>query len=106
VEAFLYDDFSPADTRVVSLGTGSNPAGKDVPTGLLGWLHWTVATLLDAPEDQQPEIVNLKWPGILKRKDWPLPEAIDVADTSKIDFLVEFGKKAAAGLNWGELLAI
>src|SRR5262249_39068424 len=40
VEAFYYDDFTPDNTQVVSLGTGFFPPGDDTPTGLLGWLNW------------------------------------------------------------------
>ena len=106
VEAFYYDDFTPADTRVVSLGTGFFPAGEDVPAGLLGWLEWTVDALVNAPEDQQTEIVNRHFPpGMMKRFDWPLPEAIDMADTSAIPALVTVGQKAAAAMDWAAILA-
>lgn len=104
VEAFYYDVFTPADTMVVSLGTGYFPAGDTVPTGFLGWVEWTVNTLLDAPEDQQPELVNRHFPGIMQRFDWLLPEAIDLADTSKIDELAQIGQKAAAGMDWLKIL--
>ncbi len=105
VEAFYYDTFTPGDTLVVSLGTGFFPPGNAVPTGLLGWLEWTVGALLDAPEDQQPEIVRRTWPGIMQRFDWQLPEAIDLADTSKIDELVQIGQKAAAAMDWTAILS-
>jgi uncharacterized protein len=105
VEAFYYDTYTPADTMIVSLGTGYFPPGNTVPTGLLGWLEWTVGALLDAPEDQQPEIVNRTWPGIMQRFDWRLPEAIDLADTGKIDELVQIGQKAAAAMDWAAILS-
>jgi patatin-like phospholipase/acyl hydrolase len=105
VEAFYYDVFTPADTMVVSLGTGYYPTGDKVPTGPIGWLEWTVNALLDAPEDQQPELVNRHWPGIMQRFDWQLTEAIDMADTSKIDDLVQIGQKAAAGMDWAAILS-
>jgi len=105
VEAFYYDDFTPADTRVVSLGTGTFAAGDRIPSGLLGWLQWTVDALLDAPEEQQTEIVNRHFPpGMLQRFDWELPHAIDLADTSAIPELVTIGKKAAAGMDWKTIL--
>jgi hypothetical protein len=104
VEAFVYDDFPPADTRVISLGTGFyKPDGK-TPSGLLGWLTWTIGALLDAPEEQQPELVNRQWPGVMKRFDWELPNEIDMADTSSIDTLVSIGQKAAAGMDWNSIL--
>ncbi len=104
VEAFYYDEFTAADTRVVSLGTGFYPPGNKTPHGLLGWLEWTVGALLDAPEEQQTELVNRHFPGILQRIDWKLPHAIDMADTGNIGTLVEVGKKAADGMDWRAIL--
>jgi hypothetical protein len=103
VEAFYYDDFSPADTRIVSLGTGFFPSGNTVPSGLLGWLSWTVGALIDAPEEQQTEIVNRHFPGVLQRFDWKLPHSIDMADTSSIPELVQIGAQAAAGIDWSPI---
>jgi len=105
VEAFLYDDFDPADTRVISLGTGYFPSDGALPKGIIGWVGWTIGALLDAPEEQQPELVNRHWPGIMRRCDWRLPANIDMADTGSIDTLVEIGEQAAAGMNWPSLLA-
>lgn len=105
VEAFDYDDFTPAGTRVVALGTGTFPPSGKVPTGLLGWLEWTVSALLDAPEEQQPQLVDRHWPGVMKRIDWALPTKIDMADTGSIPLLVEIGKKAAAGMDWHGILS-
>lgn len=105
VEAFYYDDFTPAETRVVSLGTGFFPPGNKVPKGLIGWVEWTVGALLDAPEEQQTELVKRHFPGILQRFDWELPHAIDMADTSAIPELVAIGQKAAAGMDWKQILS-
>jgi len=105
VEAFYYDDFTPEETRVVSLGTGFFPTGNRVPSGLLGWLEWTVDALLDAPEDQQTEIVERHYPGILQRFDWKLPKAIGLADTGSVGELVQIGNDAAAGMDWRKVLA-
>lgn len=105
VEAFYYDDFSPADTRVVSLGTGYFPPGNQVPTGLLGWMQWTINALLDAPEDQQTEIVNRHFPGVLQRFDWQLPAPVDLADVSSVPALVTFANKTAAVMDWSAILA-
>jgi hypothetical protein len=105
VEAFYYDDFTPADTRVVSLGTGFFLPGNSVPKGLVGWVGWTVDALLDAPEEQQTELVNRHFPGILQRFDWQLPQAIDMADTSSIPELVSIGQRAAAGMDWEKILS-
>jgi len=105
VEAFYYDDFTAAETRVISLGTGFFPVGNQVPSGILGWLDWTVSALLDAPEEQQTELVNRHFPGILQRFDWKLTQAIDMADTGAIPTLVAAGQQAAAGMNWAAILA-
>lgn len=105
VEAFYYDDFSVADTTVISLGTGFFPAGNTVPKGFLGWLEWTVDALLDAPEDQQTELVNRHFPGILQRFDWQLPKPIDMADTASIPELAAIGRQAAAAMDWTKILA-
>jgi patatin-like phospholipase/acyl hydrolase len=104
VEAFYYDDFTVADTRVVSLGTGYFPPDNQVPKGLVGWVEWTVSALLDAPEEQQTELVNRHFPGILQRFDWKLPHAIDLADTSSIPELVKIGQQVAAGMDWKKIL--
>jgi uncharacterized protein len=104
VEAFYFDDFEVGDTRVISLGTGFFPTGNTVPSGLLGWLEWTVGALLDAPDEQQPKLVNRHFPGIMKRFDWRLPSAIDMADTSSIPTLVTVGEQAAATMDWKSIL--
>lgn len=106
VEAFEYDDFTPADTRVISLGTGFYPtANPNPPSGFLATLEWTVDTLVSAPEDQQTEIVSRHYPGILRRFDWALPRAIDMADIASIPDLVRLGSAAAAGMDWGKALS-
>ena len=104
VEAFYYDDFTPSETRVVSLGTGYYPAANDTPSGLIGWLQWTVNTLLDAPEEQQTQIVNRHFPGILQRIDWKLPKPIDMADIDSVPDLVAFAKQVAGTLDWNRIL--
>jgi predicted acylesterase/phospholipase RssA len=104
VEAFYYDDFAPADLNVVSLGTGFFPGDEKTPKGLLGWLGWTVNALLDAPEEQQTELVNRHFPGIMKRFDCKLPQKIDMADTGSIATLVTVGNQAAAGMDWTSIL--
>lgn len=106
VEAFQYDSFDPAATVVVSLGTGLGQTSARAPRGILGWLQWTVDALLEAPEAQQVELVNTRWPGILKRFDWPLPVPIDMAETGSIPQLAALGAKAAAGMDWRTILAM
>jgi len=105
VEAFYYDEgFTPADTRVISLGTGFFPRGTAVPRGLPGWLGWTVDALLEAPQEQQPELVKRHFPGVLERYNWQLPSNIDMADTSAIPTLSAIGQQAALGMDWKTIL--
>jgi hypothetical protein len=106
VEAFCYDDFSPADTRVVSLGTGYFPhMAVNPPGGLLATLSWTIDTILAAPEDQQTEIVERHYPGILRRYDWRLPSAVDMADASSIPALIQLGQSVATQMDWKQILS-
>lgn len=104
VEAFYYDTFPPEETKIVSLGTGSFPSDEKKPSGLLSWLNWTVEALLDAPEDQQTELVDRHFPGIMKRFDWTLPQKIDMADTGAIGTLVTVGSNAAEAMDWPIIL--
>jgi patatin-like phospholipase/acyl hydrolase len=104
VEAFYYDTFTAQDTRVVSLGTGYYPTGNTVPSGILGWLEWTVDALLDAPEEQQTELVKRHFPGIMQRFNWLLPHAIDLADIDAIPELVRVGEAAAKEMDWKTIL--
>ena len=105
VEAFYYDSFKEEDTRVVSLGTGYYPPGDSVPTGLIGWLNWTVNALLDVPAERQTALVNRHFPGILQRFNQLLPNAIDMADIDSIPQLLDLGQQFARGLDWRAILA-
>ena len=64
VEAFYYDTFTPEDTALSRSGRATIPPGNTVPSGLLGWLEWTVDALLDAPEEQQTELVKRHFPAL------------------------------------------
>ena len=76
------------------------------PRGLLSTLTWTIDALVGAPEDQQTEITQRQWPGIMQRFNWQLPFAIDMADVSAIPQLVETGRKAAGNMDWKTILSI
>jgi hypothetical protein len=89
---------------VISLGTGYFPPGNKIPRLFAGWLNWAVAALLDASEEQQPELVERHFPGILQRYDWQLPAAIDIADTRSIPALAAVGQQAALGMDWKSIL--
>lgn len=104
VEAFEYDNFQPADTRVVALGTGYFPASGDPPKGLLQTIGWTASTLVDSSADWAGEAVNRQWPGIMQDFNPLLPADIDEADLSAIPALVETGQRMAADMDWDRIL--
>jgi len=105
VEAFEYDEFTPADTRVVSLGTGCCPTSDDSPSGLLATIGWTTSTLVDTSEDWVDDAVNRQWPGILRNFNPLLPRDIDEADLDAIPTLLEIGNQLATTLDWPQILA-
>jgi len=105
VEAFEYDTFTPAETRVVALGTGYFPPSGDPPSGLLKTIGWTASTLIDSTEDWAGDAVNRHWPGIMWDFNPLLPRDIDEADLSAIATLVEIGQKMAADMDWKEILS-
>jgi hypothetical protein len=104
VEAFEYDCFTPAKTRVVALGTGYFPASVDPPSGLLQTIGWTASTLVDCSEDWAGDAVNRQWPGVMRDFNPLLPRAIDEADLSAIPALVEIGHQMAAHMDWRKIL--
>jgi uncharacterized protein len=104
VEAFQYDDFTPAETRVVSLGTGYYPASGDPPKGLVGTIGWVTSTLVDTSEDWVDQAVNLQWPGVMQTFNPLLASDIDEADLSAIPTLVEIGQQMAAAMDWKQIL--
>ena len=106
VEAFEYDGFTPADTRVVGLGTGYFPASNQPPKGLLKTIGWTTGTLVDSSEDWVDDAVNRQWPGVFRNFNTLLPTDIDEADLSAIPALVRIGQEMAAALDWHRILGV
>jgi hypothetical protein len=104
VEAFEFDTFNPADTRVIALGTGYFPGSDAPPSGLLKVIGWTTSTLVDTSEDWAGEAVNRHWPGIMANFNPLLPSDIDEADVSAIPTLVTIGHQLAATLDWTQLI--
>jgi predicted acylesterase/phospholipase RssA len=104
VEAFEFDAFTGADTRVIALGTGYYPGSNKPPSGLLGVISWTTSTLVDTSEDWASEAVDRQWPGILTDFNPLLPRDIDEADLSAIPALVTIGQQMAATLDWTKLI--
>jgi predicted acylesterase/phospholipase RssA len=104
VEAFEFDAFTGADTRVIALGTGYYPCSNKPPSGLLGVISWTTSTLVDTSEDWASEAVDRQWPGIMTSFNPLLPRDIDEADLSAIPALVTIGQQLAATLDWTKLI--
>ena len=105
VEAFEYDDFVAAETRMVALGTGYFEAPDTPPSGLIGTIGWATGTLVDTSADWVDQAVKRQWGRVMSSYNVELPRAIDEADLSAIPDLVEIGRKFAATLPWPALLS-
>ena len=106
VEMFEYDSFTPADTRLVSLGTGFYQNADAPPKGLIAVISWATETLVDSSEDWVGVAVDRQWPGVKQKYDWHLPTDIGMDDLSAIPTLLDVGKAAAAGMPWSEILGV
>jgi predicted acylesterase/phospholipase RssA len=106
VEMFEFDVFTPAETRLVSLGTGFSPAAGTPPKGLIDVVSWATDTLVDTSEDWVDRAVERQWPGVKQKFDWQLPTGIAMDDLSAIPELVALGKTAAAGIDWKQVLGV
>jgi uncharacterized protein len=104
VEMFEYDNYVPAQTRLVSLGTGFYPSGNVPPKGLIATLSWATDTLVDTSEDWVDRAVERQWPGVKQKFDWLLPSSIAMDDLSAIPALLAVGKTAAASIDWTQVL--
>ena len=104
VEMFEYDNFLPAQTRLVSLGTGYYPDGDKPPCGLIKVVSWATDTLVDTSEDWVDRAVERQWPGVKQKFDWRLPSDIAMDDLSAIPALVAVGQTAAASIDWKQVL--
>jgi len=104
VEAFEYDTFDPAQTKVISLGTGYYPASQDPPKGLVATIEWTTNTLVDSSEDWVDKAVRRQWPGVLETFNPRLPSDIGEDDLAAIPALVEVGQQLAATMDWQQIL--
>ncbi len=107
VEAFYYTpsgSYVPADTLVVSLGTGYTPSPA-APHNLINWVEWVVGELLAIPAEQQTQIVlrHFQTAGTT-RINPPLPRDIGMDDAGAIPELIKIGRALAATLNWNDIL--
>ena len=106
VEMFEYDTFTPAETRLVSLGTGFYPGSNTPPKGLIDVVSWATDTLVDTSEDWVDRAVERQWPGVKRKFDWQLPSDIAMDDLSAIPALLSAGQTAAATIDWHEVLGV
>jgi hypothetical protein len=103
---FEYDAFTPAGTRLVSLGTGFYPGSSAPPKGLIDVVSWATDTLVDTSEDWVDSAVERQWPGVKQKFDWRLPSSIAMDGLSAIPELVALGKTAAASIDWTQVLGV
>jgi predicted acylesterase/phospholipase RssA len=106
VEAFEYTDrYRPAETLVVSLGTGQS-LRRPRPTWIWPWLHWLLSELLRSPAEQQTELVHRHYPEApFYRVDVRLDRDVSLDDTAAVPWLRAWGERLAATLDWGAILA-
>ena len=106
VEAFEYTpDYLPADTIVVSLGTGRF-LDRRRPTWLWSWVEWVLGELFRSPGEQQTELVQRHYgEAALYRIDVRLPRDFPL-DTlgAGFDELEAIGRGLAALIDWPAIL--
>jgi len=106
VEAYVYDDFDPNDTQVISLGTGyTKNTAVNAPAGLIGNLSLVIDSLLYSGGRQQTEIAQRHYKNI-QRFNWELPAAVDMADAGAIPGLISLGQRIAPSFNWKGILGL
>jgi hypothetical protein len=114
VEAFLYDDFKPSETRIINLGTGyySDPPGPpavagapipEPPGSLLDGIEWVTNTLVGATKTFAEQAVERHWPGVLSIFNPALPSNINEADVAAIPVLLKVGQAQADAMDWTKI---
>lgn len=105
VEAFEFtDDYEPADTMIVSLGTG-RVLQRARPTWLLSWIGWLLSELLRSPAEQQTELVHRHYAAAdHHRIDVELDEDIGLDAVHRLDELHAVGRRLAGEVDWRALL--
>ncbi len=106
VEAFAYtDDYDPAATTVVSLGTGTF-LHRDRPRWLWAWVGWLLSELLRSPSEQQTELVHRHYPQTpLYRFDTALDREIGLDAVGRLGELRAHGERLAASIDWDAVLS-
>lgn len=105
VEAFVYTDaYQPADTVVVSLGTGRH-LGRERPTWLWPWFGWLLSELLRSPAEQQTELVHRHYPEArFHRIDVELERDVGLDRVDAMDELRGIGERLARAVDWPAIL--
>jgi predicted acylesterase/phospholipase RssA len=105
VECFEYLGYAPADTIILSFGTGRNPPSVANPKTLADWIKWVIDDLVGAPASFATELVRRHYPtAMFYRLNAPMPHMIEMDDTSKMGVLRDLGTAYAATVNWVALL--
>ena len=101
VEAFSFmDGYDPADTIVVSLGTG-HFLDRPAPTWIYSWLGWLLAELLRSPGEQQTELVDRHFPTTrFYRLDVKLERDFSLDNAGEMAALREVGERFATLIDW------
>ena len=105
VEAFEYTDaYRPAETLVVSLGTG-RLLRRERPTWIWPWLGWLLSELLRSPAEQQTELVHRHYrEAAFYRLDVELESDIGLDAVGRIDELRTLGERLANDIDWVAIL--
>jgi len=105
VEAFEYTHaYEPADTLVVSLGTG-RLLRRQRPTWLWPWVGWLLSELLRSPAEQQTEIVHRHYPqASFYRLDLELEREIGLDAVDRLGELQTHGERFASVVDWPAIL--
>jgi hypothetical protein len=106
VEAFEYArGYDPADTLVVSLGTGKL-LRRPRPGWLWPWLGWLLSELLRSPAEQQTELVHRHYPHTrFYRLDLELERDIGLDAVGRIGELRAAADRLASAVDWAAILA-
>lgn len=113
MEAFWHTgEYQPEETIVVSLGTGRVVPGRS-PAGFPRWFRWTIDSLLDAPLEQQAELVHRHFPVAtfyrlnpdVGAMDPSLHRMIDWDDGRSTGRLRRYGERFAETVDWNAILA-
>jgi predicted acylesterase/phospholipase RssA len=106
VEAFSYmDRYDPADTIVVSMGTG-HFLDRPPPTWIYSWLGWLLAELLRSPGEQQTELVDRHFrQATFYRIDVRLERDFSLDNAGEMVALRDVGERLASLIDWPAVLA-